>query len=275
MGTGVLEGKVAIITGAGRGIGAATAKLLAEQGAKVVIGEKDAEPGQAVVDAIVAAGGQAILVPGDVTKADYANTITDAAYETFGKLDILVNNAGYTWDGMVHKMSDEQWQAMMDIHLTAPFRLIRASARFLRDVAKKEIDETGSTSSRKVVNVSSISGTRGIVGQVNYSSGKAGLVGMTKTLAREWGPFNIQVNACAFGFIDTRLTQPKEAGEKAETGGKEIKLGIPANLRSSVFSTIPMGRPGTADEAAGAIFFFTSPYSNFVSGQVLEVTGGD
>jgi 3-oxoacyl-[acyl-carrier protein] reductase len=271
---GLLDGKVAIITGAGRGIGAAAAKLFAEQGAKVVIGELDPEPGEATVSAIEAAGGEALLVSGDVTKPDYAGKIVAAAVEKFGGLDIVVNNAGYTWDGVIHKMTDEQWLAMLEVHLSAPFRLLRAAAPYLREAAKQEKDATGSAKARKIINVSSTSGTRGNAGQANYSAGKAGIIGVTKTLAREWGAFNIQVNACAFGFIETRLTASKEKGQSTQRGENEIPLGLPEQTRNMAALLIPMGRGGTPEEAAGSILFFASPLSNYVSGQVLEVTGG-
>ncbi len=274
MSAGLLDGKVAIITGAGRGIGAATAKLFAEQGAKVVLGELDPEPGVMVAQEITEAGGKALLVPGDVTNPEYATQIVSAAVEQFGGLDILVNNAGYTWDGVIHKMTDEQWLAMLEIHLTAPFRLLRAAAGFLRETAKKEIETQGAASFRKVINISSTTGTRGNSGQVNYSAGKAGIMGVTKTLAKEWGSLNIQVNACAFGFIETRLTGAKEAGQQMERNGQNINLGIPQQNRDIAARMIPMGRAGTAQEAAGPILFFASPFSNYVSGQVLEVTGG-
>ena len=274
MSAGLLEGKVAIITGAGRGIGAATAKLFAENGAKVVIGELDPEPGQAVVEEIKTAGGQALLVAGDVTKPDYATKIVEASVDQFGGLDIVVNNAGYTWDGVIHKMTDEQWLAMLEVHLTAPFRLLRAAAGYLRETAKHEIETQGQAQFRKIVNVSSTTGTRGNSGQVNYSAGKSGIMGVTKTLAKEWGSLNIQVNACAFGFIQTRLTDSKEKGEKTERNGQNIALGIPQQNRDMAARMIPMGRGGTAQEAAGAILFFASPLSNYVSGQILEVTGG-
>lgn len=272
--TGLLDGKVAIITGAGRGIGAATARLFAQHGAKVVIGELDPEPGQAIVDEIKAAGGSALLVAGDVTKADYAPQIVSAAIEEFGGLDVLVNNAGYTWDGVIHKMTDEQWQAMLDIHLTAPFRLLRAASSYLRDTAKREIESEGRAKARKIVNVSSTTGTRGNAGQVNYSAGKAGIMGVTKTLAKEWGSFNIQVNACAFGFIQTRLTDAKEKGETTERSGQNISLGIPQQMRDMAAKMIPLGRAGTPEDAAGPVLFFASPLSDYVSGQILEVTGG-
>lgn len=270
----LLQDKVAIITGSGRGIGAAAARLYAQHGARVVVSDIDPEPAQATAAAIQAAGGTALAVPADVTRADAVENLVAQTVSAFGGLDILVNNAGYTWDGMFHKMSDEQWEAMLAIHLTAPFRLIRAAVPYMREAAKKEKEQTGAARARKIINVSSTTGTRGNVGQANYAAGKAGIIGLTKTLAREWGPFNIQVNAVAFGFIETRLTQPDERGDFTERDGQRIKLGIPDHIRQMLFMAIPAGRPGTVDEAAGPLLFFASALSDYVSGQVLEVAGG-
>jgi 3-oxoacyl-[acyl-carrier protein] reductase len=197
-----------------------------------------------------------------------------AAVDKFGGLDILVNNAGYTWDAVIHKMTDEQWDAIIAVHLTAPFRLIRAASGYLRETAKKEKETLGQARARKIINISSTSGTRGNPGQANYSSGKAGVIGMAKTLSREWGQFNIQANAVAFGRIETRLTQAKEKGEMIQRGSEKIALGVPAERLDRTTPLIPLGRPGTPEEAAGAILFFASPLSDYVSGQVLEVTGG-
>jgi len=271
---GLLQGKTAIVTGAGRGIGRATAELFARHGANVVLSDIDPAPAKEAVGAILAAGGQAVSVPGDVTERGFADTIVNAAIEKFGGLDIIVNNAGYTWDAVIHKMTDEQWEAILAVHLTAPFRIIRAASTFLRDTAKREKEERGSALARKIVNISSTSGTRGNPGQSNYSAGKAGVIGLTKTLAKEWGQFNIQVNAVAFGRIDTRLTQAKERGETIHRGEAEIAIGIPAERLDRTTPMIPMGRGGTPEEAAGAILFFASPFSDYVSGQVLEVAGG-
>ncbi|HEY9232487.1 MAG TPA: SDR family NAD(P)-dependent oxidoreductase [Blastocatellia bacterium] len=270
----LLEGRVAIITGAGRGIGRAAAELFAAHGARVVLSDIDPAPAEEAVGAIRAAGGEAISVVGDVTDRAFPDLIVNGAVEKFGGLDIIVNNAGYTWDAVIHKMSDEQWEAILAVHLTAPFRIIRAASAYLRDTAKREKAEHGEARARKIINVSSTSGTRGNAGQANYASGKAGVLGLTKTLAKEWGQFNIQVNAVAFGRIDTRLTQAKEKGETIHRGDAEIALGIPGERLSRTTPMIPMGRPGTAQEAAGAIFFFASPFSDYVSGQVLEVAGG-
>ena len=271
---GLLQGKTAIITGAGRGIGRAAAELFSSQGASVVLSDIDPAPSEQAVEAILAAGGRALSVPGDVTDRAFPDRIVNAAIEKFGGIDIIVNNAGYTWDAVIHKMTDEQWEAILGVHLTAPFRIIRAASTFLREAAKREKQEHGEARARKIVNVSSTSGTRGNAGQSNYSAGKAGVIGLTKTLAKEWGQFNIQVNAVAFGRIDTRLTQAKEKGETIHRGEAEIAIGIPEDRLSRTTPMIPMGRAGTAREGAGAILFFASPLSDYVSGQVLEVAGG-
>jgi len=223
----LLQGKIAIITGSGRGIGRAAAELFARNGARVVLSDLDPEPLEQAVGAISEAGGEALALQGDVTDRDFPDLLVKATLEKFRGIDIIVNNAGYTWDAVIHKMSDEQWEAILAVHLTAPFRIIRAASPFLRETARREKAERGEAHARKVVNISSTSGTRGNAGQANYSSGKAGVIGLTKTLAKEWGQFNIQVNAVAFGRIDTRLTQPKERDEKIRRGDSEIALGIP------------------------------------------------
>jgi 3-oxoacyl-[acyl-carrier protein] reductase len=267
---GVLDGKSAIVTGSARGIGRATAELLASQGAQVLINDLDGDVAEQAAGEIA---GETAVFAGDLTKSDAPEALVKAAVDAFGKIDILVNNAGYTIDAPVHKMSDEQFQAMLDIHTVVPFRVLRAAAPYLRDPAKKEREE-GVEVFRKVVNVSSTSGTFGNPGQANYSSGKAGVVGLTKTLAKEWGQFKINVNAVAFGFIDTRLTQAKDDENSMEFGGEKVQLGIPEQLRQMASMLIPLGRPGTPEEAAGGIFFLCSPWSNYVHGQILNVTGG-
>ena len=270
----LLEGKVAIITGAARGIGRACAELFSAHGAQVVLSDIDEEPTREAVEQIKAAGGDALAVPGDVTAQDFAPRLIRAALDRYGRIDSIVNNAGYTWDGTIHKMTDEQWEAMLAVHLTAPFRIIRAASEYLRETAKREKEEQGRASARKIVNVSSTTGTRGNAGQTNYAAGKAGIVGVTKTLAKEWGQFNIQVNAVAFGLIETRLTQAKETGERLTREAADISLGIPQQNREIAFRMIPMGRGGTPEEGAGPVLFFSSPLSDYVSGQVLEITGG-
>jgi 3-oxoacyl-[acyl-carrier protein] reductase len=270
----LLEGKIAIVTGSGRGIGRATAELFSAHGARIVAADLDAEVLKEAAAAIQAAGGEALALKGDVTDPLFPERLMERTLQRFGGLDILVNNAGFTWDGTIHKMTDEQWQGVLDVHLTSPFRMIRAAAAYLRETAKNEQAKDGQARPRKIINISSTSGTRGNAGQSNYAAAKAGVVGLTKALAREWGQFNIQVNAVAFGWIDTRLTQEKEKGVKIQRGKAEIPLGIPAERREAMSKLIPLGRPGTPQEAAGVLLFFASPLSDFVSGQVLEVTGG-
>ena len=267
---GVLDEKVAIVTGSARGIGRATADLLAANGARVLVNDLDGDVAEQASSEI---DGETLAFAGDLTHDGVPDEMVAKAVDQWGRLDIVVNNAGYTWDGPIHKMSDDQFQAMLEIHNVVPFRVLRAAAPHLREPAKKE-REAGEEVFRKVVNVSSISGTMGNAGQANYSSGKAGVVGLTKTLAKEWGQFKINVNAVAFGYIETRLTSSKEEGNVIKKDGKEIQLGIPDQLRGMAAMLIPLGRPGTPEEAAGGIFFLCSPWSNYVSGQVLNVTGG-
>ena len=272
--TQLLEDKVVIVTGAARGIGRACAELFAIHGAKVVLSDIDSEPTFEAAGHVESLGTQALAVPGDVTDSEFAPNLVKSTLDRFGRIDAIVNNAGYTWDGTIHKMSDQQWQAMLEVHLTAPFRIIRAASEYLRETAKREKSEQGRATPRKIVNVSSTTGTRGNAGQTNYAAGKAGIIGVTKTLAKEWGQFNIQVNAVAFGFIETRLTQAKEEGQRISRESADIALGIPQASRDIAFRMIPLGRGGTPEEGAGAVLFFCSPLSDYVSGQVLEVTGG-
>jgi 3-oxoacyl-[acyl-carrier protein] reductase len=267
---GVLDGKAAIVTGSARGIGRATAELLAEQGARVMINDLDGDVAEQAASEI---GGETAVFGGDLTQKGVPDALVQKAVDEFGQIDIIVNNAGYTWDGVAHKMTDEQFQAMLEIHTVVPFRIIRAAAPHLREPAKKERDE-GREVFRKIVNVSSISGTMGNAGQVNYSAAKAGVIGLTKTLAKEWGGFKVNVNAVAFGFVETRLTASKEEGGKIEIEGKEIDLGIPEQMRQLAAAIIPLGRAATPEEAAGPVFFLCSPWANYVHGQVLNVTGG-
>jgi 3-oxoacyl-[acyl-carrier protein] reductase len=267
---GVLDDKVAIVTGSARGIGRATAELLASQGAKVLINDLDGDVAQQTASEIA---GETTVFAGDLTQGDAPDKLIQTAIDAWGKIDIIVNNAGYTLDAPIHKMSDEWFQKMLDIHLIVPFRVIRAAAPHLREPAKAE-RERGEEVFRKIVNVSSISGTMGNAGQANYSAGKAGVVGLTKTLAKEWGQFKVNVNAVAFGYIETRLTASKDESNVAEIGGEKIQLGIPDQLRGMAAMLIPLGRPGTPQEAAGGVFFLCSPWANYVHGQTLNITGG-
>ncbi|MBJ7346983.1 MAG: SDR family oxidoreductase [Thermoleophilaceae bacterium] len=266
----VLEGKTAIVTGSARGIGRATAEMLAAAGANVLINDLDGDVAQQASTEI---NGNTVDFGGDLTAEGVPDAMVKKTIDEFGQIDIVVNNAGYTWDGPIHKMSDEQFQAMIDIHNVVPFRVLRAAAPHLREPAKAE-REQGIEVFRKVVNISSTSGTFGNAGQANYSSGKAGVVGLTRTLAKEWGMFKINVNAVAYGFIETRLTAAKENSETIEKDGQAIQLGIPEALRNMASMLIPLGRAGTPEEAAAGIFFLCSPWSNYVHGQVLHVTGG-
>jgi 3-oxoacyl-[acyl-carrier protein] reductase len=267
---GVLDGKVAIVTGSARGIGRATAELLSEHGASVLINDLDGDVAEQTASEIA---GETAVYAGDLTADGACDALVQAAIDNWGKIDIIVNNAGYTIDAPIHKMSDDAFQRMLDIHTVVPFRVIRAAAPHLREPAKKEREE-GREVFRKIVNVSSISGTMGNAGQANYSAGKNAVVGLTKTLAKEWGQFKINVNAVAFGYIETRLTASKDESNVMEIGGEKVQLGIPDQLRGMASMLIPLGRPGTPEEAAGGVFFLCSPWSNFVHGQVLNVTGG-
>ena len=267
---GVLDDKVAIVTGSARGIGKATAELLSEHGAKVVVNDLDGDVAKETADGL---GGEAAVYAGDLTAEGSPEALVQTALDAWGRIDIVVNNAGYTLDAPIHKMSDDWFQKMLDIHLVVPFRVIRAAAPHLREPAKIEREE-GREVFRKIVNVSSISGTMGNAGQANYAAGKAGVVGLTKTLAKEWGQFKVNVNAVAFGYIETRLTASKDESNVAEIGGEKVQLGIPDQMRGMAAMLIPLGRAGTPQEAAGGVFFLCSPWSNFVHGQVLNITGG-
>jgi len=271
---GKLAGKVAIISGSGRGIGRATALRLAAEGASVVVNDLDKAPAEAVVAEIQAARGRAVACVGSVTEADFADRFVKAALDDFGGLDIIVNNAGYTLDGVIQKQTDDQFQAMLDVHVVAPFRILRAAAEPIRVFRKAEI-EAGREVIRKVVNVSSMAGTRGNAGQVNYSAAKAAVVGMTKTLSKEWGRHKVCVNCVAFGLIETRLTKSSDDPEtRIEIGGRTIQAGIPAAGLKAMSDLVPMGRAGTVAEAASSIYMLCGPDSDYVSGQLLEVGGG-
>ena len=267
---GILDDKVAIVTGSARGIGRATAEILSEHGAKVVINDLDKDVAEETSNEIK---GETVVYAGDLTDPNAPKELVDTAINAWGRLDIIVNNAGYTLDAPVHKLSDDWFQKMLDIHVVAPFRIIREAAPYLREPAKKEKEE-GVEVFRKIVNVSSVSGTMGNAGQANYSAGKSAVVGLTKTVAKEWGQFKINVNAVAFGYIETRLTASKEESNPRGIDGGKVQLGIPDQMRGMAAMVIPMGRPGTPEEAAGGVFFLCSPWSNYVHGQVLNITGG-
>lgn len=269
-----LEGKVAIVSGSGRGIGRAIAMKLASEGAKVVVNDLDAGPAEQTVADIKAAGGMALACAGSVTPDGFAEKFVKTAIDGFGGLDIIINNAGYTWDNVVQKMTDEQWNAIIDVHLTAPFKILRAASEFIRVASRKEA-EAGQEVFRKVVNISSIAGTGGNAGQANYSAGKAGIIGLTKALSKEWGRYKVNVNAVAFGMIKTRLTEAPASGDASiDVEGRKIKVGVNPELLEMMERTIPLGRGGTPEEAAGSVYLLCIPESNYVSGQTLICGGG-
>nr|WP_296766696.1 SDR family oxidoreductase [Rhodococcus sp. (in: high G+C Gram-positive bacteria)] len=270
-----LTGKVAIVTGSGRGIGREIALKLASAGAKVVVNDLDDEPASRTVADIVAAGGAAVACTGSVTEEEFADRFVSTAIETFHGLDIIVNNAGYTWDSVIQKMSDEQWDAILDVHLKAPFRILRAAQPVISSMVKRERAEGVPVPCRKVVNISSIAGLGGNVGQANYSAAKAGVTGLTKSIAKEWGRNNVTVNSVAFGLITTRLTEsPAGADGSIDIAGRDIKVGVNPQLLESMAAQIPLGRAGTAAEAAGAVYLLCLPESDYVSAQTLVCGGG-
>ena len=270
---GQLDGKVAIVTGSGRGIGQQIALRLAREGAAVVINDLDPAPAQETLALIESVGARAVACNGDVAAPDFGDRIVQTAVDSFGDCHILVNNAGYTWDSVIQKMTDEQWYAIIDVHLTAPFRILRAFVNHLRPAVEAE-RSAGKRVVRKVVNISSTSGVNGNPGQVNYSSAKAGIMGLTKTLAKEWGRYNVNVNVVAFGFIETRLTQPLGDGAEIDVRGRKIKVGVQQAAREAALAQCPLGRFGTPEEAAGPVLFFCSPLSDYITGELLMCTGG-
>lgn len=268
-----LDGKVALVTGAGRGIGRAIALKLASEGARVVVNDLDEVPAQETVQAIIGAGGVACACAGSVSAPGFARRFIDTAMARYQGVDIIVNNAGYTWDNVIQKMSDEQWDAMLDVHLTAPFRLLREAQPVIKALNQADLD-AGRRVVRKVVNISSVAGLFGNPGQANYAAAKAGIIGMTQTLAKEWGRMNVAVNCVAFGLIKTRLTTSVAGVDSASIDGRDIKLGVHPDMVSALERTIPLGRGGTPEEAAGAVYLFCIPESDYVSGQTLMCSGG-
>jgi 3-oxoacyl-[acyl-carrier protein] reductase len=273
-GSGRLKGRVALVTGAGRGIGRAIALKLAQEGARLVVNDLDAAPLQALCADLQSLGTPAAACPGSVVEPAFAQAFVDCALANFGAVDIVVNNAGYTWDAVVQKMDDAQWQAMLDVHLGAPFRILRAAQPVFSRQHVADV-QAGRVQHRKVVNISSVSGLGGNAGQANYAAAKAGVVGLTKSLAKEWGRYRVNVNCVAFGLIDTRLTEATaDAGARIEIGPQSIRVGVNPALKAQMERTIPLGRAGTTDEAAGAVLLFCLPESDYISGQVLVCAGG-
>jgi 3-oxoacyl-[acyl-carrier protein] reductase len=269
-----LEGKVALISGSGRGIGRAIALKLGEEGARVVVNDLDPDPAKETVELMKQSGAEVVACNGSVTEPQFGERFVQTALDTYGAIDIIVNNAGYTWDNVIQKMSDEQWQSILDVHLTAPFRILRAASEFIRNAAKKEA-AAGQEVFRKVVNISSISGLWGNAGQLNYAAAKAGIVGATKALSKEWGRYKVNVNCVAFGFIKTRLSESSvHSDATVEIEGRKIKIGVNEELIERAQQMIPLGRFGTPEEAAGAVYLLCLPESNYISGQTLTCSGG-
>jgi 3-oxoacyl-[acyl-carrier protein] reductase len=267
-----LSDKTAIVTGGGRGIGRAIVQRLVSAGANAFVCDLDQD---ALRDtrASMRNSQRVAIFRGDLMEPDLPQQIVNAALKAFGSIDIIVNCAGFSWDNVIQKTSDEQFLAMLNIHVMAPFRLLRAASGYLRETAKREI-ANGQRVMRKVVNITSISGTEGNPGQAGYSAGKAGIIGLTKTMAKEWGRYNINVNAVGFGLIQTRMTQPLKPEARIEMSGREIPIGVQPAMLDSIAAACPLGRIGTPEEAAGAVLFFCSPLSDYVTGEVLICSGG-
>jgi 3-oxoacyl-[acyl-carrier protein] reductase len=271
---GTLENKVAIVSGSGRGIGREIAVKLAAEGAHLVVNDLDADPAAETVAAIEAVGGKAVTCVGSVTDSGFGERFVQTAVDTFGGLDIIVNNAGYTWDSVIQKMTDEQWDAILDVHLKAPFHILRAAQPVISGFVKRARESGEPVPCRKVVNISSLAGVGGNGGQANYSSAKAGILGLTKALAKEWGRYNVTVNSVAFGFIKTRLTETPAGGGTITVQGREIQVGVNPGLLAAMEQMIPLGRAGTPAEAAGAVYLLCTPESDYVSAQTLVCGGG-
>jgi 3-oxoacyl-[acyl-carrier protein] reductase len=267
-----LRGKVAIVTGSGRGIGREIAIKLAVEGAGVVVNDIDEGPANQTVADINNAGGRAVACVGSVTEGVFADRFVQTALDEFAGLDIIVNNAGYTWDSVIQKMTDEQWDDILDVHLKAPFRILRAAQPVIAAAVRRAKDAGQPIPCRKVVNISSIAGLGGNAGQANYAAAKAGVTGLTKALAKEWGRYNVTVNAVAFGFITTRLTETTTDGQSTiEVQGRQIKVGVNPQLLSGLMQTIPLGRAGTVQDA---VYLLCVPESDYVSAQTLVCGGG-
>jgi 3-oxoacyl-[acyl-carrier protein] reductase len=269
-----LDGKAALVTGAGRGIGRAIATALAKSGAAVMINDLDEEALRETEGLLRPSGHRVEHLVGDLTDATFPDKLVAATVQTLGGIDVIVNNAGYSWDNVIQKTTDAQFQAMLEIHVVVPFRVLRAASSYIRDRAKSEI-AAGQRVMRKVVNITSIAGTDGNAGQAGYGSGKAGLIGLTKTMSKEWGRYNVNVNAVGFGLIETRLTQALTSDKGGmEMHGHQIRLGVQPSMLEAAKHACPLGRLGTPQEAAGAVLFFCSPLSDYVTGEVLICGGG-
>ncbi len=270
----ILQDKVALVSGSGRGIGKAIALKLASAGAHVVVNDLDADVAAATAAEIEALGVRAIVCVGDVTALDFGETFVKAAVDAFGTIDIIVNNAGYAWDAVLQKTTDEQWMAMLDVHLNAPFRILRAAQPVIAAAAKAEMADGGRAKRRTVINISSVAGLGGNPGQAGYAAGKAGIVGLTKTVMKEWGRYNVTVNAVAFGAIMTRMTAGEAGSTTINIKGKDIKAGVSDEILEAMEKGIPLGRAGTPEEAAGAVYLLCLPEADYITGQVIVAGGG-
>jgi len=265
----LLENRVAVVTGAGRGIGRAVAELFVENGARVLVNDVDLDVAEetALRCRRIAPGDRVAVSAGSVTDGGYVGELMARGAERFGGIDILVNNAGITRDAVLHRMTDEDWGAVLDVNLTGAFLCLRSAAPYLRDPARRELETEGEVRyHRKVVNFFSTAAIHGNAGQANYAAAKMGNVGLTRALAREWAPFRINVNAVAPGFTDTRLTQAKDKGESGP--------GIPADQRDAFLARLPFGRPAQPLDVAKVVLFLASPLSDWVTGQEINVSGG-
>ncbi|MCP3730285.1 SDR family oxidoreductase [Sphingomonas sp. MG17] len=272
--SGMLANKVALVSGSGRGIGRAVVEKFASAGARVVVNDLDADVAAETVAVITASGGEAVAFAGDATAPDFGDRFVQAAVNAFGGIDIIVNNAGFGWDSILQKTSDQQWEAMLAVHLSGPFRVLRAAQPVIAAAAKAEIAADGQARRRSVVNISSIAGLGGNVGQAGYSAGKAGVVGLTKTVAKEWGRYGVTVNAVAFGIIGTRMTLPRAGEEMIQVGDRQVKVGMGAELQAALATAIPLGRPGTPQEAAGAVYLLCLHEASYITGEVIVCGGG-
>ena len=266
-----LEGRVAIVTGAAQGIGRSIVQKLANEGAQVIANDLDADLLTESVDKLTERGMTAQALPGDITEQATTEALVSTALERYGDLHIVVNNAGYIWNSAAVKHTDEQWQAMLDVHATGPFRLLREAGHHFRQQASTESPDR----LRKIVNVSSISGIYGAATQVAYSSAKAAVVGMTKTLAREWGRYHVTVNCVAFGYIDTRLIESfEDQPNRVRIKDRDHPVGLTAAQRESAKEMAALGRLGRPEDAANAVYLLCIPESDFITGEVLVASGG-
>ena len=240
-----LEGKVAIVTGAGRGLGKGIALKLAQEGAKVIVSDVMIDNATECVNEIITAGGSATAFCGNIAKQADVIAVFDAAVNTYGKIDIVVNNAGINKDGMLHKMTDDQWDAVINVNLSGTFYMTREAAKRMRE------QESG-----RIINISSMSWL-GNVGQSNYAASKAGVVGLTKTAARELARKGVTCNVICPGFIDTDMTR-----------------GVPADVWDLMISKIPAGRAGSPEDVGNLIAFLASEEASYINGQIIEVSGG-